>query len=379
MIPRSANQWAFGNSGPFFAGNPKYLFLWMSLNCPDIKVTWLSSSKKTIHYLQAQGYRAYRRWSLHGIWSALRAKVFVSSNSFYDVNFVLSSNAFRLNLWHGVGLKSLDRHPQAVVDMVENDKVIAKILSRIRGQLRTPRPDLFITTSDFTQAHFSRVFGLPPERCPQLGYPRLDCAVDRELANVAIELDRIAGFQLKPDEFTEIYLYAPTHRDSVRSFFSEAIPDVEHLSEILGERNAFLYIKPHPGTSEFIPNTYNICQWPGDIDIHPYLESLTGLITDYSSVLYDYLYLGSGASILYTFDMDQYRSLDRSLQYDYESNTGGLRVMTFDMLCDALRYGYAAKSPSRSETDTIVQRFWGGSSIPASPAIVGHVRRLLTK
>lgn len=371
VVPRSSRQWAFGNSGPFFAGNSKYLFLWMSSNCPEHKVTWLSNSGITVRHLKKNGYDAYLRWSPHGIWRALRAGVFVSCNSFDDVNFVLSSNVFRLNLWHGVGLKSLDKHPQAVVQAVEHKKSAGRFVRWVTRLFEPPRPDVFVTTSELMQAHFSRVFGLSVARCPQLGYSRLDCAVDSDLVRSAEKLDQATGFQFNPNEVDEIYLYAPTHRDSVRPFFSDAIPDAARLSKILSERNALLYIKPHPGTSDPVPNSARIHRWPENVDVHPYLGKLTGLITDYSSVLYDYLYLGTGASILYTFDFDQYREMDRSLRYDYKENTVGLRINTFDELCEALQDGSAAEPPP--EVDTILERFWGGSSVPASPAIVAYV------
>lgn len=342
----------------------------MNSNCPDYKVAWLSNSGQTVQHLKKHGYDAHLRWSARGIWTALRAGVFVSCNSFYDVNFVLSSNTFRLNLWHGVGLKSLDSHPQAAVGDMTSSQTIFRRVERL---FENPRPDVFVTTSDLMQAHFSRAFGLPVTSCPQLGYPRLDCAVDNDLVRGAEKLDLAKGFQFNPERADEIYLYAPTYRDSVRPFFSDAIPDAPRLAGILSERNALLYIKPHPGTSDPVPDSDCIRRWPEDVDVHPYLGALTGLITDYSSVLYDYLYLGNGASILYTFDFDQYRETDRSLRYDHRENTVGLRITTFDALCEALHDGSAAEPPPRPEVDTILERFWGGSSVPASPAIVAYV------
>ena len=383
LVPRSPRQWVFGHARDTFGGNPKYLFLWMALHRPDIRVTWLTGSAATLRLLRANGYRAHRRWSLGGVVAALRAKVFVFAHGIANVNVQLSRGAFQLNLWHGVGIKAVGtrRARVAAGQAVGERHGLARLAKRLSGFVARwhnlgdlSLPDVLVTTSDFMQAHFAKLLRLPAERCPQLGYSRLDCASDPALAQTAANIDRQAGFTLNPGGFAEIYIYMPTFRDTQRPFFAEALPDPARLSAILAARNALLYVKPHPRTAPNLKTTRdNIRLWPDAIDFHPYLDRFAGLITDYSSVLYDYLFLQTVGAILYTFDFAEYVREDRALIYPFDHNVAGLRVATFDALCDALRGGLAL-APA-ANLGPVRERFWGGSASPASPAIVDFVER----
>lgn len=54
------------------------------------------------------------------------------------------------------------------------------------------------------------------------------------------------------------------------------------------------------------------------IDIYPFLREADILITDYSSVFFDYLYLDRDI-ICYPYDLDDYSSADQGLLLDYKS------------------------------------------------------------
>ena len=375
LMPRSPARWVFGHTRNLLGDNPKYLFLWMALHRPDIHVTWITGSRRTRRLLRAYGYRVRRRWSPGGIAAALRAKVFVFSHHVGNVNVQLSGGALLVNLWHGVGLKTIHLgHPtgQAVTAL----KLASSRLGMARVREYVTPPDILVTTSEMMRAHFAGQFGLPPDRCPELGYPRLDCARDPALAAAAEALDRAGGFAMNPDGFAEVYIYMPTYRDSRRPFFERALPDLDRLSATLAERNALLYIKPHLHTALALPpGSANIQAWPRDIDVNTYLGRFTGLITDYSSVLYDYLFLKDVGAILYTFDFDEYVAGDRALNYPFEENVAGVQVATFDGLCEVLRDGVALDPSRMRGAERIRERFWGGSPPVASAAIVNYVER----
>jgi len=366
LWPRSHHRWVFGDDGGHFAGNPKYLFLWMSIYHPEIHISWLTRKESTRQLLRANGYRAYRFWTVAGSLAALRAKVFVSGHCLAAVHKRMSKGAFFVNLWHGVGLKAAGYSYQGAGR------------GRFESANRAPPPDVFVSTSDFTQQHFTSQYRLPDETCPQLGYPRLDCAFDPTLAALCRAIDQTIGFQFNPGGFAETYIYLPTFRDSNRPFLEEALPDLAQLSEALAARNALLYIKPHPNTDTADLSSFdNVRAWPREVDFNTYLGDFTGLITDYSSVLYDYILVRDEGAILYVFDIDEYMSKDRSLSYPFEENVAGLRVRTFQGLCEALRNGTALGDGQRAEILQIREKFWGGSARPASPAVFGHVEQRL--
>lgn len=364
---RDPRRWLFGHKGDVFAGNPKYLFLWISLHRPDIEAIWITGNAEIYRLLRDNGYRVERRWSLRGIAAALSSSAFVFSHDVVDVNAPASRGAVHLNLWHGLGLKTLHvRRKQAGL-------LVTKLLDFLY-----PPHDIVIATSDRMVDYFSGQFGIPPQSCPKLGYPRLDAAFDDRLSAASRAIDESLGFTLKPAGFAEVYFYAPTFRDTGRPFIAQAFPDMARLSRALTARKALLYIKPHEQTAEPFPaGHFNISPWPDEIDFNSYLGDFDILITDYSSVIYDYLLLHEIGVIVYSFDYAEYISKDRQFVQPFEENIAGLRVSSFDELCEALERGSAFDPELKEAAQRVRHRYWDGSATPASPAIVRYAERLI--
>jgi CDP-glycerol glycerophosphotransferase (TagB/SpsB family) len=363
LWPRRQDHWVFGSGGDQFAGNPRVLFLWMQLYRPQIRATWITADRELHDLLSKNGLAVAMRWSLAGIRAALAAGVYAFSHDPADVNAPLSRGARHVNLWHGVGLKAL--HVGA--------RPAGKFQRWLRSFVYIPY-DLVVSTSDMMQAHFAKQFHLPQERCPQLGYPRLDSATMPELDALNRDIDRHAGFQFNPANQREVYLYAPTFRDTGRPFLADALPDLDRLEEILRQRDALLYIKLHPRSTDPVPtDRASIRPWPHKIDMQTYLADLTGLITDYSSILYDYLANKDDGVLLYVFDLADYLAHDRSLLYPFDDHVAGVRVETFDRLCKAISSGESL-GQRLPGIDKVRATFWGGSPRPSSPAILAALQ-----
>jgi len=377
LAVRRSNFWVFGHQGGLFAGNSKYLFLWISLHRPDIRAVWITTDQKTRLTIRNGGFESHRRWSLQGISATLRAKVFVYCHGVSDVNSRLSGGAFLVNLWHGVGIKATMFGDKTGI-VYRSQKYADSFFGRMLFYDLLKLPDIVASTSDFMQQHFSEQFSLPRERCPQIGYPRLDPLLDLDLRNTAVEIDRRAGFEFNHSRFDNVIVYMPTWRDSGRSFFSDALPDLGRVSSALEKCNAVLYVKLHPWTKESLPTTEfsNIIRWPDEIEVYTYLDRVNALITDYSSVLYDYIYGNGSGIVLYTFDIGDFKSKDRALLYSFEENTIGLRISTFDALCDAIASGQVFGSCEGA--DHLRDRFWGKWEGAASPRVVECVELTLS-
>ena len=374
LIRRSPDRFVFGQGADLFAGNSKYLFLWLRLHRPDIAAVWITGNRQTRHLLRVAGLPVALRWSASGMIAALRAGVFLFTDGIEDVNVALRRGAMAINLWHGVGLKALPWHSAKA-------RKEPRITRRLRAWFRSfshPEDSLIVTTSEMMQAHFAGQFHLPAGCCPQIGYPRLDVATDASLRECALRIDREIGFRLLPDGLGEAYIYLPTWRDTERSFLEEALPELSRLAAVLAARGAILYVKLHPRTPDRLPAEHvNILHWPDGIDFQTYLPELTGIITDYSSVLYDWLAIRDEGAILYTFDYDRYVRTDRTLLYAFEENVAGVRVDDFEALLKILAAGTALEKLPVAELQEIRTLFWGGSSNPASAAIVRYVEERL--
>jgi CDP-glycerol glycerophosphotransferase (TagB/SpsB family) len=371
---RNGSRFAFGYQDGGFAGNTKYLYLWAHLNRPDLKVGWISHNGALVARLRALGLPAYRRWSLSGIWHTVRSAALFFDHSPSDVNVMLSKGSVLVNLWHGVGIKPIQfNDPKCVVSTHAKHRKNAVTRAIFIDYVLDP--DVVVSTSEFTSRHFSDQFRISEERCPSLGYARLDCASDPQLKDFAISLESTPFAVTRWDEFAEHYIYLPTFRDTGRSFLQDALPDLATLSNSLRSRNAVLYIKLHPKSADQIGEEYdNIRAWPVGIDYYPVLSDFEICISDYSSVIFDYVAVTNAGAVTYTFDYDDYVEEDRSLLYTFDDCVPGPWIHTFEDLCRLLRDGTAV-GRSSEQHERVKQLFWGGSCQPASPAVIAFVEQ----
>jgi CDP-glycerol glycerophosphotransferase (TagB/SpsB family) len=375
LMPRRNDQWLFGHQDGAFAGNSKFLFLWLRNHRPDIRAVWVTSDPDVLRFLKEHGLPACRKGGARAIWLSLRSAVFFVCHGPEDVSLGLSGGALVVNLWHGVGLKSLrlgNPNSPAVIYGGPSAGWLTRTLHL--GPRLTP--DILVTTSAFMQRHFSSQFGMPAERCPILGYPRVDVNQDAALARTLNDLSGSEPRALWPEGITEVYAYLPTFRDTDREFLQHAIPDVARLEAALEKRNAILYIKPHRHTdmAGWTPSE-RVKFWPEGIDVDAALPHLTGLITDYSSVHYDYIFHSAKGSILYMFDEEEYTSSDRLLLYPLRENTAGWRADNFDELVRLIESGEALAP--LDDVARVRAKFWGETTSPASPRIADYVEQVL--
>ena len=79
----------------------------------------------------------------------------------------------------------------------------------------------------------------------------------------------------------------------------------------------------------------NIINYNATADIYPALNLFDALITDYSSIYFDYLLLDRPV-IFYPYDYDNYIRNDRSLLFDYKQMAPGHICMSQDEIEAAL-------------------------------------------
>ena len=101
---------------------------------------------------------------------------------------------------------------------------------------------------------------------------------------------------------------------------------------MLEELQAVLIIKLHPrdlsySVKQFEENSNRIFIVSNNeiLDVYPLLKNTDVLLTDYSSVYFDFLMLDR--PIVFTpFDIDKYLTRDRELYYEYDSITPGFKA-----------------------------------------------------
>lgn len=356
LVPRSRRKIAFGSFRGGFDGNAKYLFIEMSGRGDD--VVWLSSSRKTVERIRRTGLRAEWVFSPKGAWRALRSRTWFVNAYTSDIMWAFSGGANVINLWHGVGLKRTEYNSTAGPMY---DRYIRKTFNQAFYHPEAYRkPQYLLTASDFQTVMFAEAFRLPESRCIKCGYPRnkiLVCSEKERREHIAAyEPESLKAFIEKLGSFKEVWIYMPTWRDSQREIFAQNM-DLERLNEVLSKRGSVLLLKPHPNTlPASLEGLSNVLAVDPDVDVYPLLPYTDVLITDYSSVLYDYILMEGKSSVLYLYDRADYVK-ERDFYYPFEENVIGQKASTFEELLEIVESGAEPLDPARRKD--LIRKFWG--------------------
>lgn len=330
FVPRNKNLWLTGktsgweytNNPPAFFDNSKYFFLYL-LNNTDEKVYWLSSSKAEIEKLTSMGLPVVRFPSLKGVYLLLRAKYTFHHYGPDQLNHILQRNAIQIDFWHGTPLKKIR------YDVVQKPHPRNNLLLSL---LKKGGKEYVASTSKYlSKTILCHAFDVSEDRMLNFGYPRMDVLGLTKSEN--IEFCRKYSSELLKyidlaKEYKTVFLYMPTYRDDDDDYFNKADIDYDLLNSRLEEMHAVMFIKLHPLTKGAnFEGFKNIVQINNDVDIYPFLVYTDYLITDYSSIYFDYLVLNKEI-IFIPYDLDKYTET-RKLYFDYNQMTPGIKYKSF--------------------------------------------------
>lgn len=227
-------------------------------------------------------------------------------------------------LWHANG---------AIKQFGLEDKSIGKRSDRALNRFKRVynRFNYVTVGSEKMKEIFKRSFGLPEERFIRSGVPRTDFFFDdanKQLAMKELELD----FPVLHDK--RMILYAPTYRDgefSQDQLKLDIIQMHEHLSD-----EYVLFLRLHPAvTGEFenlFPDfSYDVSKYSS---INRLLVGTDILITDYSSIPFEYSLLGR-PMIFYAYDYEAYAK-QRGVWDDYAGRVPGKVATTTTDIIDII-------------------------------------------
>lgn len=191
--------------------------------------------------------------------------------------------------------------------------------------------DLVSVSSESVREIYANAFDIPIARVQPLGVPRTDLLLSQDYQNEVRQRieERYPNFQGK-----QIILYAPTLRDRDGTDKHEFHPEInfDTLSEVLGKKR-ILVICPHPVMqNDICGKRYdNIIQME-EFSTNEVMCISDLLITDYSSVIFEYALLGK-PMVFYCYDYGEY---NRDFYLDYENELPGALIRDFDSLIDYL-------------------------------------------
>ena len=364
LFIRRKNRVSFGSYRNTFADNAKYLFIYCQKQRKDIDSAWLSLSVGTIQAVRSLGLTAYFTLSPKGLWYALTSKYWFYNSYSSDIMFGLSGGAICVNLWHGVGLKRTEFN---ITSGTLADRYVRK---KFRERFYHPeafkRPDWLLTSTPFQTHMFASAFRIDQSHCLELGYPRNELLTSPNNV-IQCHINLYEGDStkktvslIKDNKYTKVYIYMPTWRDSQREIFVQSF-DLAKMNALLQEQNSLLLLKPHSNTIvdiDALQHNSNIILIDGKTDIYPILPYTDVLITDYSSILYDYILMDNKDVILYLYDYEEYVK-DRDFYYPFEENVVGKWVTNFEQLCNCIKQQeYAIDFAKKKE---ILEKFWGNT------------------
>jgi CDP-glycerol glycerophosphotransferase len=325
LMPKRNDIWLFSAwFGRRFEDSPRALFEELHIQCGlGIRPYWVYKGPRPTHPDIAEEFFV-SCYSLRGLILQLRARVFtvcVNSRDFWPG--CITPRNFVVQTWHGTPMKQIG------YQTLRKKKLgIAKFWLR---RYLTESYDIVLSPSDYTDAVFCEAFQLPKDRLLRFGYPR----------NSAMYLSDARRLAIRNQLFTRdeafIWLYLPTHRsegadaDSTRYGYNEILS----LSSVLTENGIAVAFRPHFYEAQLLNDleetaSVYILPMNSQWSLYEILGAADGLITDYSSVAYDFAERSDNI-ILFEFDLQDYKSRHRDLlrvpDEDFENCVTGAREL----------------------------------------------------
>lgn len=221
-----------------------------------------------------------------------------------------------IETWHGTPLKRLGCDIE-----VDSNSVNTKEEIHRRYRQRVSQMTHFLSPSDFYTEKLTSAFDLKGAgsrvEMIQQGYPRNDFLSRYTQADVTRIKERLGVPQDK-----KLILYAPTFRDDQKldkaySYSFTLEMDFDHLLETLGEDYVILF-RPH----YFVASRFDFEKYQGRVydvsgadDVNEMYVIADMLITDYSSVFFDYAIL-KRPILLFMYDLERYQNRLRDFYID---------------------------------------------------------------
>lgn len=303
---------AFANKT--FDSNSKYLFLYFLKNHPEYKSFFVINNDILRKELEDKyGKHFIETVSMQGKIFALKACVWVIS--WFDLpvgGFLMKFRRTVFHLGHGTPLKN--------IGLLEKN---ISFIKKMYYALIRMNVSYSLASSSLMSDVISRFIGISKKYIIIGGQPRNDSLMEKKETDCLTDSDTIK------------ILYAPTWRQNsdVRLFPFEDF-STDGLGQFLIDNNIELFIRFHPEFEEIIPekilavrnvSLFSAKKYP---EIMDYINQFDQIITDYSSIYFDYLLLDR-PMIFIPYDYNEYNE-KIGFTVPYDEYTPGPKPKTFD-------------------------------------------------
>lgn len=323
VLHRDRNVVLFGAwMGTKFADNSRFLFQYLSKNQNSLglkKVIWVTRNIEVNALLNNLGYESYLCGTKESRYWHLKAGTHIVCNATNrlghdaDIDIQYSWGARKIQLWHGVGMKS--------VGAIANEHI--SVGGNFWSQLKSNRNlNMLMSEGGWGEAYFLTTSPVKLKVCQAIAacseesmfissYPRnCECIEllprEREVINIV-------------KAYKGVVFYLPTFRKDYRAYV-HPLTDVG-VKQFLIDNN-FLWIeKPHSAsTFQFQDfSIKNVLFLDSDFDVNVLYPFVSAVMSDYSSAVFDAVYRHIPV-IMYTPDLEQFKGGNIGLTFDIETN-----------------------------------------------------------
>ena len=272
------------NSYPAYSDNSRALYEFIENNRSDItknyEIIWAQEKDAVIpKELEVYNIKSVDKKSVKGIYKFLSAKYIFSTHGYF-LGVMSGKDQIQINLWHGCGYKSI----------TENDHIY-------RGDVN------IVTGSIYVPIH-EKIFDMSEGTVYPTGLPRNDL--------LFTETSVMSKLGISKEDYKKRYIWMPTYRKAneghdevdgnVNGFTISTMTyeELTQLNETLKKLEYLLIVKPHPmdakafdnvnGFSNIVTITNSKLVDAG-VQLYELMQETDALLSDYSSVVIDYLML----------------------------------------------------------------------------------------
>ncbi|WP_157156662.1 CDP-glycerol glycerophosphotransferase family protein [Diaminobutyricimonas sp. LJ205] len=346
FVRRRNDLWVFG-SGSGVGEGSLALLQTVRRQQPDLRIAWLARDESDLARARELGIRAVLKDSWRGFRLTLRARVIVVTHGFGDANRFAVRGGFIVQLWHGIPLKRIQLDAPTTFAAPGPLRGLLRRLYRRTAQ----NIDLVTAAGAPSAERLRTAFGVPEDRIAITGDPRDDLLSRGSSGERRATADTLLHSLLQLAGSPRVIMFAPTWRDGNPDPGLPSDTEWQRIGEWLENTRSVLVVRPHPhsvGDYEGGPTHSRrilLLDATALRDITPVLPAVDALITDYSSIAFDYALTG-GPIYFLAADVAEYGA-NRGLYEPYERFSGGREVHTWPALLEVI---------DRADTDPTLGR-----------------------
>ena len=356
LVPKNNHFWAFTVhhiKSDQFVENARAVFEEIKSDETIKKIIFLRNIDADLNIENAKNIQIVKLRSLNGLWMFMRCRVvFVTHSIAMDYSLRWGSKLFSvvkpimfrrviINLWHGIPFKKLYALWNPLVrESLDRVKYRRKEREHYEGLITSSGIDSFAMATMFYPIKYENIW--------LTGLPRNDFLV-KESAMLPLYLRKQVEMLHHLKNGKRLITYAPTYRQmgAIRdsTYYQFSPKEIKDLRNLLKKHDAIFGFRMHYfrndkylfNVEDFVDNKYIFDL--GDrifSEIAPEIRESDLLITDYSSVFFDALYVNKPV-FCFAYDMEHYRNNQDGILYDLKLVCPGPVVTKYDDLLIELK------------------------------------------